>query len=411
VQAAAVVIENATGRILAMDGGFSYPLSQLNRVTQAQRQPGSALKPLSYLAALENGLEPNTLIRDEPITLAPINRRGEEWAPKNYEGGGSGILTLRQALENSRNLATAHLLEGGIAAKPEQSLDRLCALALEMAIYRDCVRFYPFILGAQPVRPIDLAAFYAAIANEGVRVTPHVVEAIEQGGKTYRRDTPRPALVSAPDRAAFYQLKSMLQGVVKRGTAHALAPLAPYMAGKTGTTEDENDAWFVGFTNEITVAVWVGYDNANDARRTLGDGATGAAVAAPIVESIIEAAWSHGMSKTALARPSAQAQSQLSCKSIDPDSGRSRHGSDECLRLDDKGRPIEARNRLVHTNTYARRNSDDDNNRSNAYQEPWREGPGAAAFGNAGRPGGWWGGSRRDDPREWPGPRRGFWNW
>jgi penicillin-binding protein 1A len=415
VQGAAVVIENATGRILAMGGGFSYPLSQLNRITQAQRQPGSAIKPLSYLAALENGLQPNTLIRDEPITLAPLTRRGEEWSPKNYEGGGSGILTLRQALENSRNLATAHLLEGGIAAKPEQSLDRLCALALEMGIYRDCVRFYPFMLGAQPVRPIDLAAFYAAIANEGARVTPHVVEAIEQGGMTYRREKQSPAPVSAPDRAAFYQLKSMLQGVVKRGTAHALAPLAPYMAGKTGTTEDENDAWFVGFTNEITVAVWVGYDNANDARRTLGDGATGAAVAAPIVESIVEAAWSHGVSKTVLAPPSPQAQSQLSCKSVDPDSDRARRGSGECLRLDDKGRPIEARNRLVHANTYARRNSDDDNNRSNAYQEPWREGPGGAAFGNAGRPGGWggdwWGGARRDDPREWPGPRRGFWNW
>jgi membrane carboxypeptidase/penicillin-binding protein len=197
------------------------------------------------------------------------------------------------------------------------------------------------------------------------------------------------------------------------------------MAGKTGTTEDENDAWFIGFTNEITVAVWVGYDNANDARRTLGDGATGAAVAAPIVEQIVETAWSHGVSKTMLAPPSPQAQSQLSCKSIDPDSGRSRRGSGECLRLDDKRRPIEARYRLVHANTYARRNTDDntyarrnsnDNiNRANAYQGPWREGGGAAAFGNAGRQGGWggdwWGGWRRDDPREWPGPRGGFWNW
>jgi membrane carboxypeptidase/penicillin-binding protein len=348
-----------------MDGGFSYPLSQLNRVTQAQRQPGSALKPLSYLAALENGLEPNTLIRDEPITLAPINRRGEEWAPKNYEGGGSGILTLRQALENSRNLATAHLLEGGIAAKPEQSLDRLCALALEMAIYRDCVRFYPFILGAQPVRPIDLAAFYAAIANEGVRVTPHVVEAIEQGGKTYRRDTPRPAPVSAPDRAAFYQLKSMLQGVVKRGTAHALAPLAPYMAGKTGTTEDENDAWFVGFTNEITVAVWVGYDNPGDTRRTLGDGATGAAVAAPITQSIIEAAWSQGMSKTPLAPPSAEAMSRLSCKPRDFETSPHGRSTTECLRLDAKGKPIEARHRLVlRENSSARPNRDDASSRA-----------------------------------------------
>ena len=189
VQGTAVVLDNKTGRILAMTGGFSYPLSQLNRATQAQRQPGSAIKPLSYLAALENGLQPNTLIRDEPITLAADRRRPAPrvWSPKNYEGGGSGIITLRQALENSRNLATVHLLDGGIAAKPEQSLDRLCALAQEMGIYRECVRFYPFVLGAQPVRPIDLAAFYAAIANEGVRPIPHAVEAIEQDGVTYRR--------------------------------------------------------------------------------------------------------------------------------------------------------------------------------------------------------------------------------
>jgi membrane carboxypeptidase/penicillin-binding protein len=136
VQGAVIVLDNKTGRILAMTGGFSYPLSQLNRSTQAQRQPGSAIKPLSYLAALENGLEPNTLIRDEPITFPPIGGRGESWSPKNYEGGSSGILTLRQALENSRNLATAHLLEGGIEAKPQQSLDRLCELVLSVRARR-----------------------------------------------------------------------------------------------------------------------------------------------------------------------------------------------------------------------------------------------------------------------------------
>ena len=229
VQGTAVVaLENKTGRILAMTGGFSYPLSQLNRATQAQRQPGSAIKPLSYLAALENGLQPNTLIRDEPITLPPVGGgRAEGWSPKNYEGGGSGVITLRQALENSRNLATVHLLDGGIAAKPEQSLDRLCALAQEMSIYRDCARYYPFVLGAQPVRPIDLAAFYAAIANEGVRPSPHTVEAITQDGITYSRAAPPQASPSADDRAAFYQLKTMMQGVLQRGTAAPWRRLPP----------------------------------------------------------------------------------------------------------------------------------------------------------------------------------------
>jgi membrane carboxypeptidase/penicillin-binding protein len=435
VQGTAVVLDNKTGRILAMAGGFSYPLSQLNRATQAQRQPGSAIKPLSYLAALENGLQPNTLIRDEPITLPPVGGgHAEGWSPKNYEGGGSGIITLRQALENSRNLATVHLLDGGIAAKPEQSLDRLCALAQAMGVYRDCVRFYPFVLGAQPVRPIDLAAFYATIANEGVRPVPHAVEAIEQDGVTYGRAAPPAAQPSADDRAAFYQLKTMMQGVLQRGTARALAPLAPYAAGKTGTTEDENDTWFVGFTNQITVAVWVGYDNPGDTRRTLGEGATGASVAAPIFQSIVEAAWSHGMSKTALAQPSAEAKSELACNQ-DPDSGRSRRHGDsggDCLRLDPKGHAMDARYRLVSRDSagrdYARRLPTDDGLGWGQWREPGGYAGGGYAPGGyapsgygasgstGGRTAGWSrdgaGGGRRDAQTGWPQPQRGgFWSW
>src|SRR5262245_19148539 len=155
VQGAVVVLENKTGRVLAMTGGFSYPLSQLNRATQAVRQPGSAIKPLSYLAALGKGLQPNTLISDNPITLPPIgrgrNRGGDYWTPKNYDGGSRGMLTLRQALENSRNLATVHLLEGGIEGKPEASLNRLCGLAVEAQLYRECLRYYPFVLGARSI--------------------------------------------------------------------------------------------------------------------------------------------------------------------------------------------------------------------------------------------------------------------
>src|SRR5207244_1755600 len=116
---AAVIIEKTTGRIVAMAGGFAYPLSQLNRTTQSQRQPGSALKPLTYLAALQRGLQPNTFVRDEAITLPPISgyfnaRPQDYWTPKNYDGGASGIITLRRALEYSKNLATVNLLEGGV---------------------------------------------------------------------------------------------------------------------------------------------------------------------------------------------------------------------------------------------------------------------------------------------------------
>jgi membrane carboxypeptidase/penicillin-binding protein len=357
VQGAVAVLENKTGRILAMAGGFSYPLSQLNRTTQAARQPGSTIKPLTYLAALGKGLQPDTLVSDDEITLRPLGARArggrepEYWSPKNYGGGGGGILTLRAALENSRNRATVHLLDGGIELKPEASLNRICDLAVEAQIYRECQRVYPLVLGAQPVRPIDLAAFYAAIANEGTRPAPYAVESIERDGQNIFRHQARLVAIKSVDPAAFYQLKTLLQGVVARGTARAIARLSPYVAGKTGTSEDENDVWFVGFTNDVTVAVWIGYDNAGGRRRTLGSGSTGGGVAVPLFDPIIEAAWAHVASKRVLAPPSPEARRQLSCNSSDLElkesHRRSRTAITECLRLDRKGRVIDTRYRLV----------------------------------------------------------------
>jgi penicillin-binding protein 1A len=357
VQGAVVALENRTGRILAMGGGFSYPLSQLNRTTQAARQPGSAIKPLTYLAALGSGLQPDTLVSDDEITLRPIGwraRKGREqeyWSPKNYGGGGGGILTLRAALENSRNRATVHLLDGGIEHEPEASLNRICDLAVEAQIYRECQRVYPVVLGAQPVRPIDLAAFFATIANEGRRPSPYAVESIDRDGQNIYRHQPSSVAIKSVDPAAFYQLKTMLQGVVARGTAHSIARLAPYVAGKTGTSEDENDVWFVGFTNDVTVAVWIGYDNAGGRRRTLGSGVTGGSVAVPIFDPIIQAAWANVASRQVLAPPSAEASRQLSCSSIDvePQEGRrrSRSAATECFRLDRRGRIVDSRYRLV----------------------------------------------------------------
>jgi membrane carboxypeptidase/penicillin-binding protein len=353
-QGTVVVLENKTGRILAMSGGFSYPLSQLNRGTQAVRQPGSAIKPLSYLAALGRGLQPNTLISDDSITLPPIGRaRGQDyWSPKNYDGGGGGALTLRRALENSRNLATVHLLDGGIEDTPEASLDRLCKLALEAQIYRECLRYYPFVLGAQPVRPVDLAAFYASIANEGLRPAPYVIDSIERNGLiVYRHDPKASTMITSVDRAAFYQLKTMMQGVLARGTAHAIAGFAPSVAGKTGTSDEENDAWFVGFTNDVTVAVWIGYDNADGKRRTLGGGSTGGGVAVPIFEPVIQAVWANVTSRTALAPPSPEAKRLLSCKATDLESGetvgRGGGGITECFRVDAKGKIINTQNALM----------------------------------------------------------------
>jgi penicillin-binding protein 1A len=352
VQGAAVVIENKTGRILAMAGGFSYAESQLNRVIQSYRQPGSALKPLTYLAALQNGLQPNTLVRDQDITLPPINaskRREDYWSPKNYDGGSLGVITLRSALENSRNLATANLLDGGIAGSAPESLDQVCALAVALKIYKECERYYPFVLGAQPVRPIDLARFYATIANEGMQPSPHAIEAIEQNGKVVYRHSSTLQEVGAADRASFYQLKTMLQGVVQRGTARRIGALAPYVAGKTGTTDDENDTWFVGFSNDVTVAVWVGYDNADGRRRTLGRGQTGASVAVPIFEPIMQAVWEYHAPRRLLDPPSSEAMRLLVADGAERRSrGRSRDGAlVDYIRQDAKGRPVDARYALI----------------------------------------------------------------
>jgi penicillin-binding protein 1A len=384
VQGAALVLENKTGRILAMAGSFSYALSQLNRTAQTQRQPGSAMKPLTYLTALQSGLQPNTLIRDDPITLPPISAAGSPgreviarefggtarqedfWSPRNADNGSGGVFTLRRGLENSVNVVTAHLLDGGIGVDPAKSLDEVCATAVAAKIYGNCIRYYPFVLGAQPVRMIDLAAFYAAVANEGALPRPHAIESIEADGQTVFKypDTPLP-FIGAADRTAFYQLKTMLQGVVARGTARAIGVLSPYVAGKTGTTEDAVDGWFIGFTNDVTVAVWVGYDNGDGKRRSLGGNATGARVALPIFEPIIQAIWAKGIApKAPLNGPSAEAKRHLIDLPIDYMSGdRVTGGSGfvEHFRLEADGRFEETQYRLVsREDPYASHNPEPD---------------------------------------------------
>ncbi|MCJ2138154.1 transglycosylase domain-containing protein [Methylobacterium sp. J-026] len=359
VQGAALVVENQTGRILAMTGGFSYPLSQLNRVTQTVRQPGSTLKPLTYLAALNAGLQPNTLVLDSPVTLPPIDGTGDSWSPKNYEGGGSGPTTLRRGLEFSKNLVTARLLQGGIAPKAPASLKRVCDIALEVQIYAECEPYYPFVLGAQPVRMLDLAGFYAAVANEGARPAPYALESVERDGKPLYTHAPRePVRIGSADRVAFYQLKTMLQGVTQHGTAAALAKVSAYVAGKTGTSENENDAWFAGLTNEITVVVWVGYDNADGSRKTLGRGQTGGHVSVPIASAILQAAWANGVPKTPLRGPSPEARPFIADLPVDPHSGVRVAGSGflEHFRTSGDGRMADTQYRLVPRETlYAMR--------------------------------------------------------
>ena len=426
VQGAALVLENRTGRILAMAGSFSYGLSQLNRTSQTQRQPGSAMKPLTYLTALQAGLQPNTLVSDDPITLAPVGSGGgiisrepsgamrEEyfWSPRNADGGSGGLFTMRRGLENSVNVVTAHLLDGGISVDPQKSLDEVCATAVAAKIYNDCIRYYPFVLGAQPVRMIDLAGFYAAVANEGALPHPHAIDSIEQDGKTVFKypDAPLP-FVGAADRTSFYQLKTMLQGVVARGTARAIGALSPYVAGKTGTTEDAVDGWFIGFTNDVTIAVWVGYDNGDGKRRSLGTNATGARVALPIFEPILQTVWAEGIGPKALLNgPSPEAKRHLVDLPIDYYSGTRLDGGGQAFvehfRIEADGKVNETQYQLVsHEEPYPPGQAEPE-----AEQDGWRDrgwdnrGPAAEQGWGA------WGWSRRD-AQPAPQQRWDAWGW
>src|SRR5260370_308984 len=357
MRGAAVGRETKPGGMVAMGGGFSSRVSQLNRTTQMRGQPGSALKPTTYLAGLGAGLHPNTLVLDEPITFAPIGnaafaRERDYWSPRNYDRGSSGVVTLRRALENSKNRVTARLLDGAIKSSPQESLGRVCEIATEAQLYGACVRYYPFVLGAQPVRMVDLAAFYAAIANEGARPSPHAIDSIEQNGLVVYRHEMKPTGIGSADPAAFYQLKTMLQGVVERGTARPIRQLAPYVGGKTGTSENENDAWFVGFSNEVTIAVWVGYDNAGDKRRTLGSGETGAKVAGPRFAHRLRAPRADSAPRTLLSPPSPQARTQLVDLPVDLTTGdRLAYGGPrafvEHFHLDGQGQVEDTQYRLV----------------------------------------------------------------
>jgi membrane carboxypeptidase/penicillin-binding protein len=372
VQGAAVVIENKTGRVLAMVGGFSYPLSQLNRATQSRRQPGSSFKPMTYLAALSKGLQPNTLVEDAPVTYPPIgganrySRDKDWWSPNNYDGGFAGTMTLRRALEMSKNVVTARLLDGGVAGSPEASLDAVCELAIEAHLYSKCERYYPFVLGAQPLRPIDLAGFYAAISNEGALPMPHVIDEIRQDGRSVYKAKDQLTFLASADRASVFQLRSILQGVVARGTAARIGSLSPYVAGKTGTSDDFNDSWFAGFSNDVTVVVWVGYDNARG-KRTLGGGNAGSRVALPIFESIIRAVWAQGTPRTALVGPSREAARHLVAVPIDIHTGdplgERGHGTFmEYFRRGPDGQIVEARHVLSYGSNYSSYSTSDYNN-------------------------------------------------
>jgi 1A family penicillin-binding protein len=349
VQGAVVVLEAKTGRVLAMAGGFSYVLSQLNRVTRTARQPGSTLKPFIYLSALalNQGFQPNTLIPNKPIRLPPIDRGGHAWTPKNADGGGNGVVTIRQAIEKSLNLPTVRLM-ASLGETPSEGLDYIRAVTQELGIYKDTVRVYPFVLGAQPARLLNVAVAYATIANIGLQPTPHFIDSIEQNGQLiYER--PRFNLKPLPslDRVSFYQIRHILEGTVERGTAKAIKDLSGFVAGKTGTSNSANDAWFVGFTNDLVVATWVGYDSTK-IRPSLGSSFTGARVALPIAETVLRASFDIYKPKEPLQGPPPEIASQIVEQPIDVTSGRIGAGEyPEAFRADNPNYGADGRERIL----------------------------------------------------------------
>jgi penicillin-binding protein 1A len=285
VQGALVSLDPRTGRVLAMVGGWSFEQSQFNRVTQANRQPGSSFKPIVYLTALEKGISPSQKFLDAPVVVDTPEGR---WRPGNYEGTFSGPTSLRVALEESMNLVTIRVAQLiGMQAVADT------AIAFHMA--DSMPRVLPAALGAVDTTVMREAGAYASIAAGGREVVPTLIDSVQDpDGHVVMRapgldcgdcaDAARPpsltdqrAQIADPD--SVFQLITMMQGVVQRGTGvPAGQGLKRPIAGKTGTSQDWTDAWFSGFTPDLVTTVWVGFDNP----ASLGENQSGAAVAAPI---------------------------------------------------------------------------------------------------------------------------------
>ncbi len=296
VNGAIVAMDPYTGRVLAMAGGFSYRLSEFNRATQAKRQPGSAFKPFVYASALENGFTPSTLVLDAPFVI----EQGEglkTWKPENYGKKFYGPSTLRTGIEKSRNLMTVRIAQ-------KLGFEKISKITNNLGIYNDVPELLSVSLGSAETTLVQLTNAYCTFANGGKKVEPIFIDRIQdRRGKTIFNADKRKCLgckeisylkkeiptiedkreqIISP--ATAYQITSMMEGVIKRGTGRKLRDLKLPLAGKTGTTNKNMDAWFMGFTSKLAIGVYVGFDEP----KSLGKYETGAKAALPIFKKFVK---------------------------------------------------------------------------------------------------------------------------
>ena len=298
INGAVVIMNPHNGAVLAMVGGYNDDKTSFNRAVQAMRQPGSIIKPFTYLAALENGFAPNTIVIDDEIRMKKED--GTDWIPMNYSKKFYGATPIRMGLERSRNVVTVRLAE-------MVGLNKVSNIIKRYGIAEDPLNNYAMVLGADETSLLKITNAYAMIANGGYRIVPHTIEKIQNkhGQTIYKRDKQlcnncnishdmevseinipniKPVQEIITDQRSAYQMISLLQGVVERGTAWRAKKLKKPIAGKTGTTNDSFDAWFVGFSPDIVIGVWAGFDRP----RSLGEHETGSSVTVPIFVNIMQ---------------------------------------------------------------------------------------------------------------------------
>ena len=298
VDGALVAMDPHTGRVLAMVGGFSYGRSQFNRAVQAMRQPGSSFKPIVYAAALDNGYSPASVVLDAPVEFKMAD--GSMWKPKNYQNKFYGPSTLRRGIEQSRNVMTVRLAD-------ELGMTKIIDLATRLGVYDSLPRQLAMALGAGETTLLRMVTAYAIIDNGGKAVQATLIDRIQDryGRTIFRHDKrdcagcsteawnpglPEPELLDVREQVmspyTAYQITSMMEGVVERGTGKRMKLVGKPVAGKTGTSNDERDAWFIGYTPDLVVGTYIGYDNP----QPMGRGRTGGELAAPIVADFMRMA-------------------------------------------------------------------------------------------------------------------------